>query len=101
MNTQKRVNTSITHLGRARSPAVGSAQIMAALAVLLASATSFHLNGAQVAHATPRAAVAPTMLSLPQIAAGANLATFGLYGTALLLKPGKLMKDVNLKAMSA
>lgn len=34
------------------------------------------------------------MISLPQVAAGANLATFAVYGGALLLKPGTLMKEV-------
>lgn len=36
----------------------------------------------------------PTMLSLPQLAAGANLASFGFYGVALVLKPAWLMKNV-------
>ena len=61
--------------------------------LLLVSALSFH-----VPHAVaPPRAVAPRAnveLSLAKTAALANLATFGIYGTALLLKPVNLMKDV-------
>ena len=34
------------------------------------------------------------MLSLAQVAAGANLATFTMYGSALVLSPSSLMKNV-------
>jgi len=34
------------------------------------------------------------MIGISQIAAGANLATFSIYGTALLFGPAKLMKEV-------
>lgn len=46
--------------------------------------------------AAPRVAKAssPKMIGLPTFAAGANLASFGLYGLALVLKPGWLMKNV-------
>ena len=45
---------------------------------------------------SPRLAksLAPKMLGLPQAAAGANLLSFGVYGIALILKPGWLMKNV-------
>ena len=67
------------------------------VALLAAASLAFHVAPpvAPLA-AAPRAnaRIAPTELSLAKTAALANLATFGIYGTALLLKPVNLMKDV-------
>ena len=69
--------------------------IMLALAVV--AATAFKLPACScpvrpvptMTHIVSKARVAqPQMLGLAQVAAGANLASFGLYGVALVLKQG-------------
>ena len=45
-------------------------------------------------HTPSSSSVGPGCLSLPQVAAGANLVTFSLYGSGLLFTPSALMKGV-------
>ena len=64
------------------------------LALCVVATAAFQLPSARLpTPATVRTDPA-RMISLPQVAAGANLATFAVYGGALLLKPGTLMKEV-------
>jgi hypothetical protein len=65
--------------------------------VLLAVSTAFHPPASTLSASTLSAAARtgpPRALSISHVAAGANLATFGVYGAALVLKPAALMKDV-------
>lgn len=70
------------------------------LAAILVASTAFQVPTAAPpacalrTPALPAKTAPPQMLALPQIAAGANLAIFSLYGTALLFKPTALMKNV-------
>ncbi len=65
---------------------------MRSLLCFIATASAF--RGPPLAKPLAQRAPTPQMLSIPQIAAGANLASFGIYGAALLLKPSFIMRDV-------
>ena len=64
------------------------------LAVCVVAAAAFQLPSARLPTPATVRADPSRMLSLPQVAAGANLAAFSFYGGALLLKPATLMKEV-------
>ena len=95
--------SSPTPAGRKEAPCAADI-IIIMLALAVVAATAFKLPAhalvpvrpvPTMTHIVSKARVAqPQMLGLAQVAAGANLASFGLYGVALVLKPGWLMKNV-------